>query len=72
VDVESVENHFTVKENGTKIKGKIDVNGKFATFMPPNEKFEKNKTYTVELTEEIKDLAGNGLYPGKTWKFSTE
>lgn len=71
VDIKSVGDNFTVKENGTKIDGKINVVEKIATFIP-NETLKNNMTYTVELNDEIKDLAGNGLDSTKTSKFSTD
>jgi hypothetical protein len=67
---QGIDKYIIVKEKDTDIKGKVDVKGKTATFTP-DEKLEIDKTYSVEVTNEIEDLAGNSLISGKTWTFST-
>ena len=70
VDEESVRKNFTVKEDDTPIRGKINVKGMTAIFTPSN-RLRKERIYKVVLNKEIKDLANNEMVDGKEWVFFT-
>lgn len=70
IDKESLADNFIIKEKQTetKVEGGINVHGKRATFTP-RRPFNAGTEYTVELTTEIKDMAGNNLADRKESKF---
>lgn len=69
VDEQSVVDNFKIKEKqtGTTVEGEINVDGKRATFTPTRQ-FSPGTQYIVELTKEIKDMAGNNLADRKETK----
>jgi hypothetical protein len=70
VDKQSLDDNLLIKEKqtGNRIDGGINVDGKRVTFTPDNQ-FNAGTEYTVELTKEIKEMAGNNLADIKEWKF---
>jgi hypothetical protein len=53
---------FSVSENGSAIEGKLTLNGSAVTFTP-SETFKHNTEYTLNLSNELKDLVGNTISP---------
>ncbi|MBC7530458.1 MAG: DUF3494 domain-containing protein [Oligoflexus sp.] len=62
---------FTVKDpNGVLVSGSVNYSGRTATFAP-TQLLEANTTYTITMTTEVKDLAGNPLVTAIVWTFTT-
>ena len=61
---------FTLRQDTNEIPGIITCLGKIVTFVPVHN-LEPDKTYTVILTKDIADLAGNRMTHGQSWSFTT-
>ncbi|NNK02723.1 MAG: hypothetical protein HKP58_20105 [Desulfatitalea sp.] len=61
---------FMISDGATFIEGTITVDGIDAEFVPA-EALLYNTTYTATLTQDITDMAGNNLYAGMQWTFTT-
>ncbi|PKL40206.1 MAG: hypothetical protein CVV41_20575 [Candidatus Riflebacteria bacterium HGW-Riflebacteria-1] len=62
---------FTLtKLGGSAVTGAVAYSGMIATFTPASS-LAYNSTYTVTVTTQVEDLAGNNLAFNNTWNFST-
>ncbi|HKL48984.1 MAG TPA: Ig-like domain-containing protein [Desulfuromonadales bacterium] len=61
--------NFTLEEVGGIVSGALTLNGTTALFTP-DENLLDNTEYTVTLTSDIEDLAGNS-FSGDSWSFTT-
>ena len=62
---------FTLtKLGGSAVAGNVTYSGKIATFTPSSS-LAYNSTYTVAVTTQVEDLAGNNMASNDTWNFST-
>jgi len=59
-----------VKQGTTAVSGAVTYTGTTATFTPTSD-LAPNKTYTVTVTTEVKDMAGNAMETNKTFSFTT-
>jgi hypothetical protein len=61
---------FTLKSNDKPVSGKVTYTGNTATFTP-TEELTYSTEYTVTVTKQATDLAGNGLPADYAWTFKT-
>ena len=62
---------FTLtKLGGAAVTGTVAYSGMIATFTPSSS-LAYNSTYTVAVTTQVEDLAGNNLAINDTWNFTT-
>ena len=61
---------FTLTDGSNPVDGTVSISGTTATFHPATP-LSYGKNYTVTLTADVKDLAGNPLASAYSWSFTT-
>lgn len=71
MDQESVQEAFTVSQNGSAVSGAITFSGNTATFNP-NNNLDFGTSITATISTDARDLVGNKLESEFSWSFTTE
>jgi hypothetical protein len=70
MDQETVRNAFSLTDGGTTVGGDFSWNGSTMTFNPTVD-LDYSTTYTVSVTDDAEDTAGNNLAPALSSSFTT-
>ncbi len=62
---------FTLLQEKPPVSGTVTYEGTTAVFTP-SENLDPNATFTANLSNEVKDLAGKSSVTNKTWSFMTD